>query len=96
MNFYTESELCSNSKTILESLPSEREIVITRDGKPAAVMIPVTGADFQETMNALRSARAMKAIKRMQKHSVENGLDNMTEEEIDAEITAARAQCKPK
>jgi len=73
-------------------LEKEHDLVVTSNGKPKALMISVGEEDFEETLTAIRRARAMEAVRSMQRRAAEAGLDKMTPDEIDAEIAAARAE----
>lgn len=55
-------------------------------------LVPVSGSDVGKQYEALRQALAMLSIRETQLRAREAGLDRMTEEEIDAEIKASRAE----
>ena len=65
---------------------------ITNNGKPRALMIDVDEDNFDETLKAVRQARAIMAFAKMRRKASEEGY--MTPEEIDAEIAAARREKK--
>ena len=88
MNFYTVRDLRNTPKSIWEHLSSDGEVVITNNGKPTALLIDITEGGFEETVKAVRQAKAMLAFNAMRMKAAENGY--MTDEEIDAEISAAR------
>ena len=75
---------------IWEQLADEREMVITAQGKPIAILSYVSDANWEETLTAFRRVRATQAVDELQKQSVENGLDKMDLEEVNREIQAAR------
>lgn len=75
-------------KSIWENLASDGEVVITNNGKPAAIMVDIADGDFEETVKAIRQAKAMLAFNSMRQKASEAGF--MTDEEIEAEIAAAR------
>ncbi|MCL2433350.1 MAG: type II toxin-antitoxin system Phd/YefM family antitoxin [Clostridia bacterium] len=91
MNFYTVRDLRTSSKSIWDSLEGDGEVVITNNGKPSALMLDISQGDFEDSLRAVRQARAMIAINNMHKAAADAGLDTMTLEEINAEISAARA-----
>ena len=92
MNFFTVRDLRTSPKHVWETLDQEKEVVITNNGKPSALMIPVNDTNFEDILAAVRQASAMQAVTRMQMASVKAGLDHMTLEEINAEIAAARSE----
>ncbi|MDR1187071.1 MAG: hypothetical protein LBK95_06405 [Bifidobacteriaceae bacterium] len=67
-------------------------VVVTNRGRPQALMLDVDGSTLQETVEAVRVGRAVRAVAAMRERSAAMGLDRMTMEEIDAEIAAARAE----
>ena len=75
---------------IWEQLADEREMVITAQGKPIAILSSVSDADWEETLAAFRRVRAIQAVDDLQNQSVENGLDKMDLKEVNREIQAVR------
>jgi antitoxin (DNA-binding transcriptional repressor) of toxin-antitoxin stability system len=67
-------------------------MVITNNGKPIALLTPLSGETLEETLSAVRSARAANALRKLRKTAQENGLDTMTEAEIQTEIDAVRRE----
>lgn len=88
MKFYTVDELKTIPENILGSLTAINDAIITEGGKPAAIMLKVTNDNFDEVIQAIRQAKAMTAFNLMRQQAAENGY--MTDEEINAEIAAAR------
>lgn len=88
MNFYTVRDLRTTPKSIWDNLSSDGEVVITNNGKPTAIMIDIADGSFEETIKAIRQAKAMIAFNSMRQKASINGY--MTDEEIEAEISAAR------
>lgn len=91
MQFYSVRDLRTSPKSVWESLRGG-EVVITNNGKPTALMLDISKGDFEETLRAVRHARAMTAVRRMQEKAVQAGLDHMSLDEINAEIAAARKE----
>jgi antitoxin (DNA-binding transcriptional repressor) of toxin-antitoxin stability system len=94
MKFITVRDLRTTPAQIWKALPDEQEIVITHNGKPIALLTPLTDTDLEETLSAVRRARAVNAVKAMQAAAVEKGLSGMTMEEIDQEIQVYRKSKK--
>jgi antitoxin (DNA-binding transcriptional repressor) of toxin-antitoxin stability system len=90
MDFVSERDFRNSLAQIWERLPQEQEMVVTRDDKPVALLTPLSGPLFEESIKAVRSARAAMATKLIQQHSIRNGTSEMTLDEINAEIDAAR------
>ena len=89
MNFYSVRDLRTESKSVWESLSSGGEVVITNNGKPSALMIDIPDGSFDEIVQAVRQARAMIAFNSMRRKAAARGF--MSDEEIEAEINAARS-----
>ena len=90
MNFYTIQELQAAPDDLLQELARDGELVITRDGKSAALMLNLADGSFEETLNAVRQAKAQLAFASMRARAAARGF--MSEEEIEAEIAAVRAK----
>lgn len=92
MDFVTVRELRAESGKVWEKIEAGEEIVITRNGKPFALLVHTEPARLEETLRAIRAARFGAALDALRRHAREQGLDKMTMEEIDAEIAAARRE----
>lgn len=88
MNFYTVRDLRTTPKSIWDNLSADGEVVITNNGKPTAIMIDISDGSFEETLRAVRQAKAMIAFNSMRTKAASKGF--MSEEEIEAEIEAVR------
>ena len=90
MKFITVRDLRTTPAQIWKELPGEQEIVITNNGKPIALLTPISDTDIEDTVRAVRRARAATALKRIRSVAAKNGLSEMTMEDIDLEIQAYR------
>lgn len=90
MKFVTVRDLRTTPAQVWKSLPEEQELILTNNGKPIALITPLGESDLEETLSAVRKARAQSAIQQMQLSAVQNGLSRMSSEDIEAEITASR------
>ncbi len=90
MNFYSVRDLRTDSKSIWENLHRNGEAIITNNGKPTALMIDISEDNFEIMMQAVRQAKAMITFNNMRSRAAANGF--MTDEEINAEIEAARKE----
>jgi len=90
MKFLSVRDLRDKSSEVWKGLESEREMVVTDNGRPIAILSPVTEETFEETLAAIRRSRAMAAVAELQRSSVQQGTDSLTAEEIDVEIAAVR------
>lgn len=90
MKFVTIRELRSKTASIRQDLAQAREIVLTANGRPFAVMTPVSAETVEEEIQAIRRARTRAAVDALRAAAKAAGVGKLTMEEIDAEIAAAR------
>jgi antitoxin (DNA-binding transcriptional repressor) of toxin-antitoxin stability system len=90
MKFISVRDLRSKSAQIWKQLPQEREMIITSNGRPIAIIAATSDSDLEESLSAFRQARAVEAVASLQRRSVEVGNDKITMDEIDAQIKAVR------
>ena len=90
MKFLSVRELRGNAARVWEELPTEREMVVTNNGRPVAILTTVGEFDVEESLAAIRRARATSAVALLQKRSVQRGLDRIQKDEIEAEIAEVR------
>lgn len=90
MKFLSVRDLRGKSAQIWKLLPEEREMVITSNGRPVAILAAITESNLEESLSAFRQARAVEAVASLQRKSVERGTDRITMAEINSEIKASR------
>lgn len=90
MRFVTVRELRSQSADLWRRLATEPDMVITSNGKPVAILSAVSSEGLEESLAALRRARAIAAVEAMQRQSVAAGRHRMSQAAIQAEIDAFR------
>jgi hypothetical protein len=89
MKFITSREIRSNPARLWEGAGSD-ESVITVNGKPRAIVI-AAGEDLEETLSAVRRARAVTALEKIRIYAHKKGLDSLPDKEIADEIRQSRA-----
>jgi len=90
MQFISVRDFRNSSAKIWRDLPNEREMVITNNGKPIALLMPITGSDLEESLSAIRQAKALMSLKQVQQQSIEKGTDKISLKEINAVISETR------
>lgn len=90
MKFYSVRDLRTTPKSIWDNLNNDGEAVITNNGKPTALLIDIAEDSFEETIKAIRQAKAMLAFNSMRTKAAKDGF--MSDEEIEREICAARTE----
>ena len=61
MNYIAVKDL-KNSRSLREKLEKERELILTKDGKPFGLLIGIEGSDVEEALKAIRRAMFSKAV----------------------------------
>jgi antitoxin (DNA-binding transcriptional repressor) of toxin-antitoxin stability system len=90
MRFLSVRDLRSKSAQVWRELPAERELIITSNGRPIAILAAINESNLEESLTAFRQARAVEAVASLQRRSVDQGTNSLTNDEIDAEIRAVR------
>lgn len=90
MRFVSVRELRGKSAAIWKELAEEKDLVVTSNGKPIALLSATSEELLEESLVAVRRARALAAVTAMQQASLKAGTDRMSSMEIDAEIHAVR------
>ena len=90
MKFLTVRDLRGKSAQIWKELPKEREMVVTSNGRPIAILAAINDANLEESLSAFRQARAVDAVASLQRRSIEQRTDRISMDEINAEIKAVR------
>lgn len=92
MKFVTIRDLRASTARLRKDLQEDREIVLTANGRPFAVMTPVGPDTVEEELLAIRRARAQAALGRIRAKAKVRGLDRMSMREIDAIIAKDRRE----
>jgi antitoxin (DNA-binding transcriptional repressor) of toxin-antitoxin stability system len=90
MKTVTIRDFRTRPKQVRDALKREREAVLTANGRPVAVMIPVDAGSIDQTLETLRRARALEALRAIRQESRRRGLARMSTRDIDAIITKTR------
>lgn len=88
MNFYTVRDLRTTPKSIWQDLSSDGQVVITNNGKPTAILLDISDGSFEETIKAIKQAKAMIAFNSMREKAHKKGF--MSDDEIEQEIKTSR------
>ena len=94
MKFVTVRDLRTTPAQVWKALQGEQEIVITNNGKPIALLTPLSDADMEDTVTAVRRARAATALKQIRGVAARTGLSQLTMGDIDGEIREYRKSRK--
>ncbi|MFH1868642.1 MAG: type II toxin-antitoxin system Phd/YefM family antitoxin [Candidatus Omnitrophota bacterium] len=94
MKFITIRDFRSNSARIQRELPKEREMILTSNGKPIAILSAVSEDNIEGAIATIRRARSIEAVTAMQTQSLKANKDKISLNEIDEEITVVRKKRK--
>ena len=90
MRFVSVRELRGRSADVWRTLADEKDLVVTSNGKPIAVLSATSEEHLEESLQAARRARAQAAVAAIQQASLNAGTDRLSPDEINAEIQAVR------
>jgi antitoxin (DNA-binding transcriptional repressor) of toxin-antitoxin stability system len=75
---------------VWKQLKSDDEMVITSNGRPMALLSSLSDDNLEETLDAIRKAKAMVAVSTMQLKSLQSGNNKMPLVGINREIALQR------
>ena len=94
MKFIAVKDLKS-PKEIRKKLMEEKELLLTSNGKPMAVLINVDESDDPEqTLQSVREARSRLALQKIRNGAADRGIDKLGIDEINTLISNARSHRK--
>ena len=94
MDFVTVRQLRIETAAVWEALAASRDLVVTSNGRPIAILSATTAATLETSLAALRQARAQMAVTAMHQRARETGTDQLVLDDVNAEIEAARLERK--
>jgi hypothetical protein len=96
MEFLSVRDLSKSPKLAFDRLATDGKAVITNNGRPKAILVKVDASSFENTLSLLQKLEFMQNLADMRLTSRQNGNSDMTLEEINTEIAAARKERKKK
>lgn len=90
MKFVTVRDLRGKTSELWRELEQERELVVTSNGKPIAILSATDEDSFETCLWTLRRTRASDALAKLQRDAAERGLDQLTPQDIEVEINKSR------
>ena len=92
MRFVTVRDLRGRPSQVWKQLARFKEMVLTLNGKPIAIISSTSEELLEENLAEVRKAQALAALDAIRRESVRRGLDKMSMEEIDAIIQKVRRE----
>lgn len=90
MKFLSVRDLRGNSARIWRELPNEKEMVVTSNGRPVALLTAVDSSTVEQSLSIWRRVRATQTIADIQRESMGKGTDRLSMTDIDTEIRRVR------
>lgn len=89
MKYVSVSEFRNRPGRLLSTL-SKEDVVLTANGKPKGVLVGVDETRLDDTVEAIRRAKAILAVSCIRRKASETGTDRVSMAEINREIRAVR------
>ncbi|MBW2035765.1 MAG: type II toxin-antitoxin system prevent-host-death family antitoxin [Deltaproteobacteria bacterium] len=90
MKFVSVRDLRLKPGDVWKLAKREKDLIITANGRPMAILTGVDEDTFEEELDVIQRARALKALDSIHRDSVTRGTDRISSEEIQSEIDAVR------
>ena len=90
MKFVSVRELRLKPGEVWKAAKAEKDLVITANGRPIAILTGVDEDTFEEELATIQRARALTALDRLHRVSVQKGTHAMSKKEIQVEIDEVR------
>ena len=90
MEFLSIREFTAYPRKTRESLKKSGKIILTNNGKPSMLVFDIKGRNFEDIIDILNRAEAMRILEEIQMQAVRGGLNTMTLDEINTEIAESR------
>ena len=90
MKTITIRDLRTRPRQVRKSLAREREALLTSNGRPVAVLLPVDAGTVDETLETVRRARGLEALRAIRRASQRRGTSRLPAKDIDAIIARTR------
>ena len=94
MKFLSVRDLKTKSSQVWKELAGQKEMIVTSNGRPIALLSSVNEENLEQVLTAFRRARATNAVASIQYESTQKGTEKISLEEINAEIEAVRSKRK--
>lgn len=92
MKFVTVRDLRGRPTKVWKDLKTEKDLVLTSNGKPMAILTSVDESTLEERLAALRRARLGEAVREIQRDSARRFPKGLTLREINGVIKDVRAK----
>jgi len=94
MKFLSVRDLKTKSSQVWKDLPEQKEMVVTSNGRPIALLSSINENNLEQVLTAFRRVRSANFLASFQYDSIQKGTDTISIDEINAEIGVIRAKRK--
>lgn len=95
-DYVTVRELREKSGEIWDRVEAGEEFIVTRNGKPFALLVHTEPQGVEQRLRALRLSRLGELVQAVQSSALQSGAARFSEDDIEAEIKAARRASRVK
>lgn len=74
----------------MSSVSTNKKVIITDNGKPSAIMLSINESNFETILAFVQKLEMQLAVTELQKQSLANFPDSISDDEIQKEIDATR------
>ena len=74
----------------MSSVSTNKKVIITDNGKPSAIMLSINESNFETILAFVQKLEMQLAVAELQKQSLANFPDSISDDEIQKEIDATR------
>jgi antitoxin (DNA-binding transcriptional repressor) of toxin-antitoxin stability system len=90
MKFVSVRDIRLTPGKVWKMAKEERDLVLTVNGRPVAILTGVDENSFEAEVEAIRRARALQALESLQHDSLKKGTHRITADKIEEEIHGVR------
>lgn len=90
MKFVSVRDLRNKPGEVWKVAKQENDLVVTSNGRPVAIITGVDEDNFEEELDTIQRARALKALDTIQNDSIIKGTAKISDEDIRSEIERVR------
>lgn len=90
MKFVSSRELRINPGSVWRKLEQEKDLVVTSNGRPIAVLTVANEDSLEDVLASLRAGRAQRAALNMRRGAVARGLNKWSYRDVENVIRKAR------
>jgi len=91
LKFMSFRTLRNTPSAVWKELEESEAVAIVANGETRAIMVAVEDGDAEEAVDLVRQLRAQRALSRLRAAAQASGASELSEGDIEAEISAARA-----